>query len=230
MEILYSDQYEEIYKKMNFVRNINWNDFVNNQHMDDINLYIECLKKPQNPWNCGFFPKEKLTECMLEKFKEKYKYFTFSNIFCKYLTQISRSFIDSKFSDFFMLFSKCENVSAPYDNKLNMISLSHENNKISITVNVANTNFNHFLVQLPNSTDEMDLNLFMYVGNNIEISNVVLNNGLIFRKLNNDICYYDEKTDILNEYKTYIIEFPSILDLCILTYYHKYQLVCRWNG
>lgn len=111
-----------------------------------------------------------------------------------------------------------------------MISLSQKHNRILITVDIANTNFDCFLIQLPNSTNEIDQNLFMYMGNTIEINNVTLNNGIIFKKLDNDICYYDEKTNIYHQYETYIIEFPSILDLCILTFYHRYQPVCRWNG
>lgn len=70
----------------------------------------------------------------------------------------------------------------------------------------------------------------MYMGNTIKINDFMINNGIIFKKLDNDNSYYDTETNIFHQYETYIIELPSILDLCIITFYHEYHSVCRWDG
>ena len=84
-----------------------------------------------------------------------------------------------------------------------------------------------------------DINwMYIYLGPTIDNGGMKILNGSIWGNPNtyDGIFSCDCKDDLCDEdncycsFKKYTLLFPSILDLFIVTYYYRYNSVCRWNG
>lgn len=80
--------------------------------------------------------------------------------------------------------------------------------------------------------DDLNMNnLYIYLRRTLELNNFVLKNGTIWTRLYDD---ENDENDYIENYDNSCVKYklilPSILDLCVLTFYNKYDSVCRWES
>lgn len=182
--------------------------------------------------------------------------FTFDESIYMFLTKISRTYIDNSFTPFFDFCNlrHLYNMTGVVDlikNK-DKIFMSKTNDHILIEIDTYFTNIEYFMIELHHDTFNGDVDnhlnvdkFYIYLGKTLELNNFVLKNGTIWTRLydddkNNHIkrcneCNNENFTENYEDYHnhdyiTYELILPSILDLCVLTVYNRYNPVCRWNG